>query len=156
MKAKRLGFLYPPIKAALRIVDDLSWKLAEIVGVSRDWQVSFSAQGKAGETQSVAVDPQMRFRGRKLVITDILPEAARPPCEAKRPMASQLMQLRIGRRNQFPTTASGILSVVFASDAYGNGIRFDTCRLGEEMWFEIHFLRDCAVHGTLFGQGIML
>ena len=60
----------------------------------------------------------------------------------------------VGLKPQIDPRSKFLLNA-FAPEALGNGLKFDSCKPANNIWFRFRYLTDCTVYGALFGQAIL-
>ncbi len=114
----------------------------------RDWQVGFGPiEGKAGESKEIIVTPQCRFfRGEKVMATDTASPAG---------TGTRISNVAIGLKLQRPVGSCATLTAFFASNALGNGIKWDICDRWDRISITVHFIEDCKFDMTVFGKAVL-
>ncbi len=132
-----------------RVVHAVSRTLADATRSSfwRDAEVGLgSTEGETGERKWIRVAPQGVFRGEKLMATDTyFPEGS--PVGGH---GTRILSILVGDKMQ--RQGAGTLTAFFGPGTLGNGSRWDTCRLGQEIAMEVEFLKTCRFDATIFGK----
>ena len=88
------------------------------VDKARDWDFPLGpVSGTAGTTTTITIQPQTLFRVEKIMATDIGPQSAG--------FNTSITQVIIGNKLQRPATSNGALTLFFANNALGNGVKWD-------------------------------
>jgi hypothetical protein len=111
----------------------------------RDWQMDFDLEGQAGETKTISIPSQCYFRGEKMLATD---DSAKPG------MGTRIVRVLIGNKLQMPIGSGGTLTMFFANNALGNGMKWDTCPPGLSVSIAVEFLQSCKWTATVFGKAV--
>jgi len=114
---------------------------------ARDWQVDFGpVSGSAGTTTTITVAPQCLFRGEKVMATDTGSPAG---------TGTRVSTILIGQRLQRPAGAGATLTLFFANNALGNGIKWDTCEKALSISVTVSFVQTCTFDMTVFGKAVL-
>lgn len=85
---------------------------------ARDWDFPLGPiSGSASTTSTITIRPQTLFRVEKIMATDVGPLAAG--------FNTSVTQVIIGNKLQRPATSTGSLTLFFANNALGNGVKWD-------------------------------
>jgi hypothetical protein len=114
---------------------------------ARDWQIDFGpvCQG-AGTTTTVSQNPQCLFRAEKVMATDTGSPAG---------TGTRIQQIFVGNKLQRPANAGATLTLFFANNALGNGVRWDTCEKALSIAITVSFITGCTFDMTVFGKAVM-
>lgn len=112
---------------------------------TRRFFLAVEMRGRAGEVKVAQVQPQVLFRGKKLVAVDDSPDPG---------AATYLEGLFVGHKSQIaPYGLGGSISTrSFSPKFTNNEIHLDTCDPALFLTFGIRFLEDCTWYGTVFGE----
>lgn len=114
---------------------------------ARDWQIDFGpVSGAAGTTTTVVINPQVLFRGEKVMATD---SGSTPG------LGTRIGAIFVGQKSQRPANANSTLTAFFANNALGNGIRWDTCEKALSISVTINFIQACTFDMTVFGKAVL-
>lgn len=112
---------------------------------ARDWDFPLGpVSGTAGTTTTITVNPQTLFRVEKIMATDVGPQTSG--------YNTSVTQVIIGNKLQRPATTGGTLTLFFANNALGNGVKWDTCQPALVISFTISFITTSTFYGTLWGK----
>ncbi len=112
---------------------------------ARDWDFPLGpVSGSAGTQTTITIQPQTLFRVEKIMATDIGPQSAG--------FNTSVTQVIIGNKLQRPATTGGTLTLFFAQNALGNGVKWDTCQPALSISFTVSFLTTSTFFGTLWGK----
>ena len=113
----------------------------------REWDLSFGpVSGAAGSITVIAVAPQVRFRGEKVMASD----TGSTPGSGTR-----IMQLVVGQRLQKPTANGSTLTTFFGANALGNGVTWDVCELAQTIAVTVSFAETCTFDMSVFGRAVV-
>src|SRR3990167_203106 len=114
---------------------------------ARDWDLSFGpVSGAAGTTTVITVAPQCLFRGEKVMATDT---------HTPNGTGTRITQVLIGQRLQRPATGGGTLTLFFANNSLGNGIKWDTCQQALSISVTVSFVQACTFEMSVFGKAVV-
>src|SRR3990167_6561666 len=114
---------------------------------TRDWDLSFGPiWAPAGRETTITVSPQCLFRGEKIIATDTGSPNGR---------GTRIMQVAIGNKIQRPAGRNGSLTVFFANNALGNGIKFDTAQQWSDIAVTVSFIQECTFDMTVLGRAVI-
>lgn len=114
---------------------------------ARDWQIDFGPiSGAAGTSTTVVINPQVLFRGEKVMATD---SASTPG------LGTRISAIFVGQKSQRPANAGSTLTAFFANNALGNGIKWDTCEKALSISLTISFVQSCTFDCTVFGKAVL-
>ena len=127
-----------------------------------DWMVSFVIDGKAGETKTLAVNPQCLFRAEKLIATD----SSGAGTDTRIINVFVGMQAQMGSAWPLSQDSSkepvaigndrlGMSTAHFGPDVLGNGFKWKSCEKGLHVTISIYFHKDSRWEGTLFGKAML-
>jgi len=112
---------------------------------ARDWDFPIGpVSGTAGTTTTVTIQPQTLFRVEKIMATDVGPGTAG--------FNTSITQVIIGNKLQRPATTGGTLTLFFANNALGNGVKWDTCQPALSIAFTVSFINTSTFFGVLWGK----
>lgn len=115
------------------------------VDKARDWDFPLGpVSGSAGTTTTITIAPQTLFRVEKIMATDIGPQTSG--------YNTSVTQVIIGNKLQRPATTGGTLTLFFANNALGNGVKWDTCQPALSISFTVSFITTSTFYGTLWGK----
>ena len=113
---------------------------------SRDWQIDFGlVSGKKGEIKNIKINPQLPFKGEKMMATDSFQNG----------MGTRICSVFVGPKSQRPANAGSTPTKFFANNAFGNGFVWDLCKVGQEICIGVEFLEDCDWDATVFGKALI-
>lgn len=140
--------LTPMEQQALRLIDlGLARKTKKVTPFKRRWPVSFEAQGRAGTTTTVTVQPQCLFRGIKLFATD---DSAEPG------HSTDIIGAFVGNRPIIGPFGAAIIPVAeFAHYKVNNQLLFPTCDPALLITLQVRFRRDCTFYATIMGDAVI-
>lgn len=85
---------------------------------ARDWDFPLGpVSGSAGTTTTITIQPQTLFRVEKIMATDVGALTSG--------YNTSVTQVIIGNKLQRPATTGGTLTLFFANNALGNGVKWD-------------------------------
>lgn len=114
---------------------------------ARDWQIDFGpVSGAAGTTTTITQNPQVLFRGEKIMATDSSATAG---------FGTRIGSIFVGQKLQRPAGAGATLTAFFANNALGNGIRWDTCEKALSIAITVSFISTCTFDLTVFGKAVL-
>jgi len=114
---------------------------------ARDWQVDFGpVYGLAGTSTVVIVNPQVLFRGEKVMATDTSTTPG---------LGTRIAAIFVGQKSQRPANSGSTLTAFFANNALGNGIKWDTCEKALSISITIQFIAACTFDMTVFGKAVL-
>ena len=114
---------------------------------AREWQVDFGPVfGAAGTTTTITIAPQCLFQGEKLIATD----TSSPPGNGTR-----VGTILVGQRLQRPVGSGYTLTAMFAPNALGNGVRWDTCEKALTISVQVSFVVACTFDMSVFGKAVL-
>jgi hypothetical protein len=114
---------------------------------ARDWQIDFGpVSGAAGTTTVLTVAPQCLFRGEKVMATDNATPVG---------TGTRIGTILIGQRLQRPAGTGATLTVFFANNTLGNGIKWDTCEKALSISVTVSFVVACTFDMTVFGKAVL-
>ncbi|SRR5579862_1095367 len=114
---------------------------------ARDWQVDFGpVSGTAGTSTTIVVNPQVLFRGEKVMATDTGTTAG---------LGTRIQAIFVGQKSQRPANAGSTLTAFFANNALGNGIKWDTCEKALSISITVSFAETCTFDMTVFGKAVL-
>lgn len=114
---------------------------------ARDWQIDFGPVcSGAGTTTTISQNPQCLFRAEKVMATDTASPAG---------TGTRIQQIFVGNKLQRPANAGATLTVFFANNALGNGVRWDTCEKALSIAITVSFVSACTFDMTVFGKAVM-
>lgn len=114
---------------------------------ARDWQIDFGpVYGLAGSSTTITVNPQVLFRGEKVMATD---------SGATRGYGTRIAAIFVGQKSQRPANSGSTLTAMFAQNALGNGIKWDTCEKALSISVTINFQESCTFDMTVFGKAVL-
>jgi hypothetical protein len=114
---------------------------------ARDWQIDFGpTSGLAGTTTTLINNPQVLFRGEKVMATDSGSTAG---------LGTRIAAIFIGQKSQRPANAGSTLTAFFANNALGNGIKWDTCEKALSISITVSFVQSCTFDMTVFGKAVL-
>jgi hypothetical protein len=112
---------------------------------ARDWDFPIGpVSGSAATTTTITVNPQTLFRVEKIMATDVGALASG--------YNTSVTQVIIGNKLQRPATTGGTLTLFFANNALGNGVKWDTCQPALTISFTVSFIVQSTFYGTLWGK----
>lgn len=115
------------------------------VDKARDWDFPLGPVfGTAGTSTTITIQPQTLFRVEKIMATDVGPASAG--------YNTSVTQVIIGNKLQRPATTGGTLTLFFANNALGNGVKWDTCQPALSISFQVSFITTSTFYGTLWGK----
>lgn len=113
---------------------------------ARDWQVDFGPIcSGSGTTTTITVTPQVLFRGEKVMATDSFSTAG---------LGTRIQSILVGQKSQRPATTN-TLTLFFAQNALGNGIKWDTCEKGLSISVTVSFIQSCTFDMSVFGKAVL-
>ena len=84
---------------------------------ARDWQIDFGpVSGTAGTQTTITQNPQVLFRGEKVMATDSFTTPG---------LGTRISAIFVGQKSQRPANAGSTLTAFFANNSLGNGIKWD-------------------------------
>lgn len=114
---------------------------------ARDWQIDFGPVCQAASTTTtISQNPQCLFRAEKVMATDTATTAG---------TGTRIQQIFVGNRLQRPANAGATLTLFFANNALGNGVRWDTCEKALSIAITVSFISACTFDMTVFGKAVM-
>ena len=114
---------------------------------ARDWQIDFGpVSGAAGTNTTVIINPQVLFRGEKVMATDT---GTTPG------LGTRIQAIFVGQKSQRPANAGSTLTAFFANNALGNGIKWDTCEKALSISITVQFIQSCTFDMTVFGKAVL-
>ena len=117
----------------------------QTVDRARDWDFPLGpVSGSSGTTTTITINPQTLFRVEKIMATDTGPQTAG--------YNTSVTQVIIGNKLQRPATGNGSLTLFFANNALGNGVKWDTCQPALNIAFTISFITTSTFYGVLWGK----
>lgn len=115
---------------------------------ARDWQIDFGpVSGTAGTQTTVVVNPQVLFRGEKMMATDTGANAAG--------FNTRIGAIFVGQKSQRPANSGATLTAFFANNSLGNGIKWDTCDKALSISLTISFITTSTFDATVFGKAVL-
>lgn len=115
---------------------------------ARDWQIDFGpVSGAAGTTTTITVNPQVLFRGEKVMATDTGIGTAGNN--------TRITSIFVGQKSQRPANAGSTLTAFFANNSLGNGIKWDTCEKALSISITVSFVQACTFDMTVFGKAVL-
>lgn len=115
---------------------------------ARDWQIDFGpVSGAAGSTTTLTVNPQVLFRGEKVMATDSGTTAG---------LGTRIQSIFVGQKSQRPANAGSTLTLFFNQQALGNGIKWDTCEKALSISITVSFVTACTFDMTVFGKAVLI
>lgn len=113
---------------------------------ARDWQMDFGpVSGASGTTTTLTQTSQCYFRGEKVMATDTGSPAG---------TGTRIQNILVGNKLQRPLGTGGTLTVFFANNSLGNGIKWDTCQPGLQISIGVSFVQSCTLDLTVFGKAV--
>lgn len=113
---------------------------------ARDWQIDFGPVfATSGTTTTVTVNPQVLFRGEKVMATD---SSTTPG------FGTRISAIFVGQELQRPANSGSTLTAFFANNALGNGIKWDTCEKALSIAVTVIFSATCTWDMTVFGKAV--
>lgn len=112
---------------------------------ARTFPVAFQGTCKAGTTITVQVQPQVLFRGCKLMAIDDSDEPGKSTAVAGCFVGNRLVMQAFGR--SIPTSE-------FAYDQCNNEMLWPTCDPALYITFQISATKDCTWYAVLFGEAV--
>ena len=113
---------------------------------AQDWQIDFGPTcSGAGTTTTITVNPQCLFRGEKVMATDTYSTAG---------IGTRVSTILVGNYLQRPASTS-TLTLFFAQNALGNGIKWATCQKGLAISVTVSFVQTCTFDMTVFGKAVL-
>ncbi len=114
---------------------------------ARDWQIDFGpVSGTAGTTTTITKNPQVLFRGEKVMATD---------SGSTRGYGTAVASIFVGQKLQRPAGDGATLTAFFANNALGNGIKWDTCEKALSIAITVSFIETCTFYMTVFGKAVL-
>jgi hypothetical protein len=114
---------------------------------ARDWQIDFGPVfGLAGTSTTVIINPQVLFRGEKVMATDT---GVTPG------LGTRISAIFVGQKSQRPANAGSTLTAFFANNSLGNGIKWDTCEKALSISVTVLFVESCTFDMTVFGKAVL-
>jgi hypothetical protein len=114
---------------------------------ARDWQIDFGPVfGAAGTTTTITQNPQVLFRGEKVMATDTGTTVG---------AGTRIQAIFVGQKSQRPANAGSTLTAFFANNALGNGIKWDTCEKALSISITVQFVQSCTFDMTVFGKAVL-
>lgn len=112
---------------------------------ARDWDFPLGpVSGTAGTTTTITIQPQTLFRVEKIMATDTGPQTSG--------YNTGITQVIIGNKLQRPATTGASLTLFFAQNSLGNGVKWDTCQPALSIAFTVSFITTSTFYGTLLGE----
>jgi hypothetical protein len=101
--------------------------------------------GKAGETHTIRVKPQCRYRVEKVMLVD----DGDPPGSV-----TEVTEFLVGQQIQRPATGGGTRTTFFGPDSLANGVTWGVCEPALSIVVTVRFLSDATFRGSLFGSAV--
>jgi hypothetical protein len=119
---------------------------------ARDWQIDFGPVfGEANTTTTITQNPQVLFRGEKVMATDSGNFAG----TGNPGTGTRIQAIFVGQKSQRPANAGSTLTSFFANNALGNGIKWDTCEKALSISITVQFVNACTFDMTVFGKAVL-
>jgi hypothetical protein len=133
--------------AGLRALDEIRQRLNRRSPRrrARRFCVAFEVEGRADSPMTVQVQPQVLFRGCKLIATDDSDDAGN---------GTLIVGMFVGNQPQMVTFGPGVPTSEFLYYKRCNEIDFDACDPALSITLQLRFLRDCKWNGVIFGEAI--
>jgi len=119
---------------------------------ARDWQIDFGpVYGAAGTSTTITQNPQVLFRGEKVMATD----SGNISGGGTAGSGTRIQAIFVGQKSQRPANAGSTLTAFFANNALGNGIKWDTCEKALSISITVQFIQSCTFDMTVFGKAVL-
>jgi hypothetical protein len=105
-----------------------------------------AAPAAAGTSTTITVNPQVLFRGEKVMATD---------SHTTPGLGTRISAIFVGQKSQRPANAGSTLTAFFANNALGNGIKWDTCEKALSISLTVNFVAACTFDCTVFGKAVL-